>query len=99
MRTNGTTWRSGLAPSGVAPNANRRLTSNMEWTYSDVSDLSASSATFGIIDIFDTFPRGAYQGAAECAPEIFKLPEHNSLPNPPQRVKVKVQVVQRVKGA
>jgi hypothetical protein len=34
----------------------------------------------------------------EREPETFKPPEHNSVPNLPQSVKVKVQVMQRVKG-
>src|SRR4249919_2001045 len=37
-------------------------------------------------------------GLEECLPELLEGPEHNSLSNPPNGVKVKVQVVQRVKG-
>src|SRR5436305_8966864 len=40
----------------------------------------------------------AGQALMELSPETFKPPEHNSVPNPPERVKVKVQVMQRVKG-
>src|SRR6476469_241987 len=38
-------------------------------------------------------------GLEECLPELLEGPEHNSLSNPPHGVKVKVQVVQRVKGS
>src|SRR5712691_6111449 len=34
----------------------------------------------------------------ERQPETFKPPEHYSVPNPPHGVKVKVEVMQRVKG-
>jgi hypothetical protein len=34
----------------------------------------------------------------ERQPETFKPPKHYSVPNPANRVKVKVQVMQRVKG-
>ena len=34
----------------------------------------------------------------ERCPETFEPPKRYSLPNPPQGVKVKVQVMQRVKG-
>ena len=34
----------------------------------------------------------------ELAAEFFKRAEHYSLPNPPHGVKVKVQIMQRVKG-
>src|SRR5215468_8128022 len=37
-------------------------------------------------------------GLEEYLPELLEGPEHNSLSNPPHGVKVKVQVVQRVKG-
>src|SRR6185295_17517677 len=34
----------------------------------------------------------------ELQPETFKPPEFNSLPNPPEGVKVKLEIMQRVKG-
>ena len=34
----------------------------------------------------------------ELLAEFFKRAEHYSLPNPPHRVKVKVEVMQRVEG-
>jgi hypothetical protein len=34
----------------------------------------------------------------ELAAEFFKRAEHYSLPNPPHRVKVKVEIMQRVEG-
>jgi hypothetical protein len=35
----------------------------------------------------------------ELAAEFFKRAEHYSLPNPPHRVKVKVEIMQRVEGS
>ena len=40
--------------------------------------------------------RSARVGLMELQAEFFKRAEHNSLPNPPHRVKVKVEVVDRV---
>src|SRR5882672_6184349 len=41
---------------------------------------------------------GTRQAATEFQPETFKPPKRYSLSNPSDRVKVKVQVMQRVKG-
>src|SRR4029079_5564469 len=40
----------------------------------------------------------AREGLMELAAEFFKRAEHYSLPNPPHRVKVKVEIMQRVEG-
>jgi hypothetical protein len=42
--------------------------------------------------------RLAGQALAKRYPEIFESSKHYTFPNPPQSVKVKVQVMQRVKG-
>jgi hypothetical protein len=39
----------------------------------------------------------AGRASVEFSPEIVKPPKRYSLPNPPKRVKVKVQIMQRVK--
>src|SRR3990170_390662 len=42
--------------------------------------------------------RPAGESLTELLAELFKRAEHYSLPNPPHRVKVKVEVMQRVAG-
>ena len=55
---------------------------------------AAAAKTTESNDCVHSVSRSAGKGLMELQAEFFKRAEHYSLPNPPHRVKVKVQIMQ-----
>src|SRR5436190_23797533 len=88
-RTNGTSCSHGLLPSG----ADAIATMSPEYETFMNSCMNSWLGLFGA----GLLPGGRCS-PVECYPETFKPPKRYTFPNPAEGVKVKAQVMQRVKG-